>query len=167
MKLYDVNEFRASEKWPYSVSAGCVVYRKSQSGTEVLLLRREPTHSHNYSTEPSYNLPKGHVAFDETLLTAAERETEEEAGVEVDIQTYLGTKFWDTVHPFHGVNVKKTVHYFAALWKNDLPGIDDEHDEKVWVSPDEAEKLLGKPNPKGEDEIIKRLKDFLELHNEV
>lgn len=162
MKLYATNEFRASKDWPYAISAGCAVYREDKGGLEVLLLKREATHSHNPTQEVSYNLPKGHVEFDETIVQAAERETNEEAGVSIHVQTYLGTKFWDTVHPVHHVNVQKTVHYFAALWESDLPSMDAEHDEKVWVSIEEAERLLGAPSPKGEDEIIGRLQQFLE-----
>lgn len=163
MNLYEDGEYRASKDWPYAISAGCIVYRRADTGTEVLLLKREPTHSHNVTDVTTYNLPKGHVGINETIAIAAERETNEEAGVGVLLQTYLGTKFWDTIHPVHKVNVQKTVHYFAALWKSDLQDMDTEHDDKVWVSLDEAIKLLGSPNPKGEDEIVQRLQAFLEL----
>lgn len=163
MQLYDTNEFRASRDWPYAISAGCVVYRHGESGLEVLLLKREAAHSHNFTQEVSYNLPKGHIEFDETIARAAERETNEEAGVSIHIQTYLGTKFWDIMHPVHHVSIQKTVHYFAARWESDLPSMDAEHDEKIWVSFEQAETLLGSPNPKGEDELIHRLKIFLEL----
>lgn len=162
MQLYDVDEFRASERWPYAISAGCVVYRHGE-GLEVILLKREPSHSHNITEKPTYNLPKGHVDFNEALEEAAVRETAEEAGVEAEAQTYLGAKFWDITHPVHKIHVEKTVHYFAAQWKADLESIDTEHDEKVWVSLDDAEKLLGPPNPKGEDEIIRRFQKYLEL----
>lgn len=163
MKLYEANEYRATKKWPYAISAGCVVYRYNNSVAEVLLLKREPTHSHNVTKVPTYNLPKGHVDFGETLEQAAARETNEEAGVEVEIQTYLGSKFWNLTHPVYGVATQKTVHYFAALWEADLEDIDTEHDEKVWASIDDAIQLLGEPNPKGEDELVQRLQTFLEL----
>lgn len=161
--MYESNEYRASKNWPYAISAGCVVYRPSKDGFEVLLLKRGAGHPANRMNGDQFNLPKGHVEFDETIEQTAARETAEEAGCEVKVVTYIGSKFWDITHPIYKVHVEKTVHYFAAEWQKDLEGIDSEHDETVWASLDEAEKLLGKPNPKGEDEIVKRLKKFLEL----
>ncbi len=166
MKLYDSGEFRATEDWPYAISAGTVVYRQVGEATEVLLLRRlQATDPGSAGTNAeSYHLPKGHVELGESLEQAALRETREEAGCEVRLQGYLGTRYWAAItSPKNGISVEKTVHYFAGLWQADLISMDDEHDGKVWVSIDEAEKLLGKPNPKEEDEIIRRLKTFLKL----
>lgn len=166
MLMYESNEYRASKDWPYAISAGCVVYRHSKDGFEVLLLKRGAGHRANRMGGDQFNLPKGHVEHNETIEQSALRETAEEAGCEVKTVTYLGSILWDITHPIHKIHVEKTVHYFAAEWQKDLEGIDDEHDEKVWVSLDEAEKLLGKPNPKGEDEIVKRLKKVLELSSD-
>jgi len=163
MLMYESNEYRASKNWPYAISAGCIVYRHSENGFEVLLLKRGTGHPANRMDGDQFNLPKGHVEFDETIVQTAARETAEEAGCEVKIVTYLGPKLWDITHPIHKVHVEKAVHYFAAEWQADLEEIDREHDEKVWVGLDEAIKLLGAPNPKGEDEVVKRLKKFLEL----
>lgn len=163
MQLYDVSEYRASKNWPYAISAGCVVYRESPRGIEVLLLGREPAHTHNTTKQRAFNIPKGHVSQDETLQQSAVRETEEEAGVTAEIKTYLGALQRHFLHPVHKVKNEKTIHYFAAEWQKDLPVMDSEHDDKVWVLLNEAEKLLGPPNPKDEDEIIRRLKHFLEL----
>jgi 8-oxo-dGTP pyrophosphatase MutT (NUDIX family) len=167
MKLYDSDEYRASENWPYAVCAGCVVYRFNQNKeVEVLLLFTEEPYTDSetklrYTTQ--YHLPKGHLESTETLEQGALRETAEEAGVDAKITTYLGTRFWAITHPKHKTYVEKTVHYFAAQWQHDLSEMDDEHDGKAWFSIQEAEEMLGKPNPKGEDEVIRRLKKFLEL----
>lgn len=164
--MYESNEYRASKKWPYAISAGCVVYRENNGKIEILLLKRKPSHSFNVTDVDTYNLPKGHVARDETLEQTAKRETSEEAGCEVEIKTYLGTKVWDLIHPVHKIHVQKTAHFFAAQWLKDLDSMDVEHDEKIWVSVGEALKLLGAPNPKGEDEMVKRLLDFLRPSHE-
>lgn len=156
------NEYRATKNWPYAISAGCVVYRENSGGIEVLLLSRTPDHAYNNTSLDTYNLPKGHVDRTETLEVAALRETEEEAGVTAEITAYLGSSIRIFTHPVHEIENQKTTHYFAAKWLKDLPEIDGEHDGKEWVSLPEAIQLLSK-NPKQEDEIVKRLQDFLEL----
>lgn len=163
MQLYDSNEYRASKDWPYAISAGCVVYREVDGQIQALLLKRTPDHSYNMTNKDTYNLPKGHVDLTERLDQAAQRETEEEAGCESEITTYLGAHIRSFLLPKYQVPNEKTTHYFAAVWKRDLDTIDSEHDEKVWVSIEKAKKLLGQPNPKGEDEFITRLEKFLEL----
>lgn len=162
MKLYSVNEFRASSKWPYAISAGSVVYKKTAvNEIEVLLLKRDPGNAFNQLPATSYHLPKGHVNFNEALEHAAVRETQEEAAVDVVLTGYLGVLQRDYIHPVHKTRTNKTVHFFAAEWVKDLAQQDDEHDGKTWVSTSEAIKLLGAPNPKGEDEIIQRLQQYL------
>ena len=169
MKLYKENEYRATDKWPYAISAGCVVYRKTQDSFEVLLLPRDNTTNkwgRDGGQRLSHHLPKGHVGFNETLIQAAQRETTEEAGVSAEIESYLGSREDNFKHPNTGIVTCKTVHYFAASWQNDLKIKDNEHDNPIWVSLEVAENLLGPPMPKCEDEIIRRLRSFLELTDE-
>lgn len=166
MDLYESNELRATKQWPYAVSAGCVVYRFDSDSVEVLLLERFFSSNPEYSSGVNYNLPKGHVAREETLESAAIRETEEEAGCKVVVQTYLGALVRDFTHPSHGVYNDKTVHYFAGLWQDDLEGIDSEHDSRSWFGLDEAIKLLRTTNERKEEYlIVQRLQKFLELKN--
>ena len=165
MKLYNTDEIRATEKWPYAIAAGCVVYRLVDSEAEVLLLRREGGHINDPNQkDASYNLPKGHTSFDESLIQTALRETCEEAGVEVEIQTYLGANIHEFIHPRHGMFNSKTTHYFAAQWKNDISDMDHEHDDKEWVSCAHAIELLSAPGVKrGEAQFIEHLQNFLQL----
>jgi 8-oxo-dGTP pyrophosphatase MutT (NUDIX family) len=165
MKLYDSGEYRATKQWPYSISAGCCVFRSNGSRIEVLLLLRRAGEYPQFKDNDAdtYHLPKGHSGFNERIDEAAIRETEEEAGVTVRLETYLGTRHWVVTHPVHKLPVDKTTHYFAAEWQSDLPEKDDEHSGAIWASLEDAEKLLGPPNPKGEDEIVRRLKTFLEI----
>lgn len=167
MELYESGEYRAIEGWPYAISAGCVVYRQSDQGeVEILLLVRDGRKS-DYNRDKSqiisYHLPKGHCKISELLTETAKRETAEEAGVEVAIITYLGIREDDFIPPLTSIRTRKTVHYFAAQWRKDLQGHDHEHTDTKWVFVDEALELLGAPNPKGEDEIVRRLKKFLIL----
>ncbi len=168
MKLYNSDEIRATEQWPYAVAAGCAVYRIVDDSVEVLLLRREGGHINDPNQkEASYNLPKGHTSFDESLVQTALRETKEEAGVDVEIETYLGATIHEFVHPRHSMFNSKTTHYFAARWKSDVSNMDHEHDSKVWVSPEKAGELLSAPGVKrNESQFVDHLQKFIELNNE-
>lgn len=163
MKLYN-NEYRATKNWPYAISAGTVVYRIKDGKTEVLLLKRKAgdfPHLRDGHLD-TYHLPKGHVSIGETLEQTALRETAEEAGCEVVLTTYLGTRLHQYTE-YNGIIQDKTIHYFAGEWRKSLSGHDSEHSETTWVPLSEAAKLLGDTNPKKEHEIITRLEKFLEL----
>jgi 8-oxo-dGTP pyrophosphatase MutT (NUDIX family) len=166
MHLYPTNEYRATKDWPYSIAAGCVVYRKKDSGVEVLLLVRKAGEFPELigSEVDSFHLPKGHVARDETLEQTALRETAEEAGCEAEIQTYLGGRLNQYIDV--GIKRDKIIHYFAASWVKDLEGIDHEHSNKIWVPVEDAITKVGGSNPKREDEVLKIFKNFLELVDE-
>lgn len=168
MKFYEDGEYRASKDWPYAISAGCVVYRRnSEDSVEVLLLVRDNDHRMAIPTRmgKNYNLPKGHIGLEETISQAAKRETEEEAGVKIKLQTYLGSLNTDFIHPAHDMKNQKTIHYFAAEWIEDAATMDSEHSRKVWHSIAEAIELVN--NYKGEEEVIKRLKKFLEVSDDL
>ncbi len=163
MKMYNTNEFRATAQWPYAVCSGCVVYRKNKDNIEILLLERTAENDMTAEDFVTYHLPKGHVKFTETLIDAAIRETLEELGCKVQLQTYLGAIQKEYV--FKGINYNRTFHFFAAEWQKDVAHIDEEHDSRLWVGLEDAQKLLGPPNPKGEDELIERFTKFLELES--
>lgn len=96
-----------------SVSAGCLVTRDGPHGIEVLLV-----HARGASfTRPLFGIPKGLVEAGETMQEAAERETEEETGLQVIIDAELGSvrqKSGKIVHAFH-----------ATVAPESLDGIDD------------------------------------------
>lgn len=168
MDFYESKEFRSTTNWPYAVSSGSVVYRSTEdTGVEVLLLIRRagkfPQLRDNFAD--SYNLPKGHVELGESLETASKRETAEEAGVEIELKTYLGQlhmKFVDG-----DIMRDKTIHYFAGEWTRDVDGIDDEHSTRGWYQIGEAKRLLSKigdqDNPKKEWLIVERLEKYLNI----
>src|SRR4051812_6348906 len=103
MQFYDSGEYRASKKWPYAISAGCVVYRPQEETTEVLLLCREP-HTTSWDGDTvTYHLPKGHAKINESLTDAAVRETQEETGNKVELITYLGALHHIFTDPRSGI----------------------------------------------------------------
>jgi predicted NUDIX family NTP pyrophosphohydrolase len=83
-----------------AISAGCVVTRAGPAGTEVLLV-----HARGATFKrPLFGIPKGLVEPGESLREAAQRETEEETGLRVEVGADLGSvrqKSGKTVHAFH------------------------------------------------------------------
>jgi predicted NUDIX family NTP pyrophosphohydrolase len=94
-----------SPKSKAPISAGCLVTRRGEHGIEALLVHpRGATF-----TKPLFGIPKGLVESDETAEVTALRETLEETGLRVRLQTSLGSvrqksgkivfAFWATVEP--------------------------------------------------------------------
>ena len=166
MNLCKNGEFRASEHWPYAITSGCVVYRKIGPTTEVLLLSRAQQSDPRSAgiSDQSYHLPKGHVKVGEAIEDTAKRETEEEAACVVDPEVYLGSLHWTFTHPRDTYISDKTAHSFLAKWTRDQGEIDQEHDARVWVTLDDAVRLLNTAsNPKNEYIFIERAKKYFEL----
>lgn len=164
MKPYKTEDCRATEDWPYAIAAGAVVFRIQNNTVEILLLKRAagdfPFLRDGHID--TFHIPKGHMNFGDSLEQTALREVAEEAGCSVELQTYLGASLL-SYNDHRNIRQEKVIHYFAGLWKEDTETMDQEHSDRMWVSIEEAIKLLGSDNPKREDEIIKRLKTFLEL----
>ena len=87
------------------ISAGAIVYTLINDEPHYLLIE-------NYDGD--WGFPKGHLEENETPLKAAEREIQEEAGLEVKLDdTFLKTI--EYVLP-NGSN--KTVYYYLAAYEN-------------------------------------------------
>ena len=115
-------------------AAGAVVFRRSERGIRVLILR-----AYN-----NWDFPKGLVEPGEDELAAAKREVEEETGL-ADLEYPFGDEFKETL-PYAG---KKVARYYLAETGEielELPVSPElgrpEHHEYRWVSFDEAEDLL-------------------------
>jgi 8-oxo-dGTP pyrophosphatase MutT (NUDIX family) len=115
-------------------AAGAVVFRRSERGIRLLLLR----------AYQNWDFPKGLVEPGENELDAARREVEEETGL-ADLDYPFGEEFKETV-PYAG---NKVARYYVAETgeeKIELPVSPElgrpEHHEYRWVSFDEAEDLL-------------------------
>ena len=166
MKFYESGEYRATKSWPYSICAGGVVYRKTKDDYEVLLLKRSAGDFPQLIDGhiDSYHLPKGYIGLNEKIDEAAAREISEEAGCRVVLTTYLGAR----LNQYTDVGIKrdKIIHYFAGEWTDDIGDMDNEHSERIWVNLKEAIRLIGNANPKREDIIIERLRQYLDLIDE-
>jgi 8-oxo-dGTP pyrophosphatase MutT (NUDIX family) len=119
---------------PAPRAAGAVVFRRSERGVRLLLLR----------AYQNWDFPKGMVEPGESELDAARREVEEETGL-ADLDYPFGDEYKETV-PYAG---NKVARYYVAeteVEKIELPVSPElgrpEHHEYRWVSFDEAEDLL-------------------------
>ena len=115
-------------------AAGAVIFRRSDRGIRLLLLR----------AYKNWDFPKGMVEPGEDALAAARREVEEETGL-ADLDYPFGDEFKETL-PYNG---NKVARYYLAetdAEKIELPVSPElgrpEHHEYRWVSFDEAEDLL-------------------------
>jgi 8-oxo-dGTP pyrophosphatase MutT (NUDIX family) len=119
---------------PRKLAAGAVVFRRTERGVRLLLLR----------AYKNWDFPKGMVEAGESELDAAKRECAEETGL-VDLDFPFGDAHKDTLAYAGG----KVARYFLA--ETEQPAITlpvspelgrPEHHEWRWVSFDEAEELL-------------------------
>ena len=115
-------------------AAGAVVFRRTEGGPRLLLLR----------AYKNWDFPKGTIEPGESELDAAKRETLEETGL-ADLEFPFGDEHQDTL-PYAGGKVAR--YFLAETEKSDieLPVSPElgrpEHHEWRWVSFDEAEELL-------------------------
>lgn len=140
---------------PYAICAGGVVYRKSGSVYQYLLLVRNDNPN-------TYHLPKGTLHVDETLEQCALREIQEESGAKTALTTYLGATNRQFIS--HGKYCDKSVHYYAAEYIDTVGDIDTEHDGTVWCTYAEAVTKLA-THKKQEQVFIERCDAF--LHNSI
>jgi 8-oxo-dGTP pyrophosphatase MutT (NUDIX family) len=117
-----------------SRAAGAVVFRRSERGVRLLVLR----------AYKNWDFPKGMVEPGEDQLATARREVQEETGL-ANLEYPFGEEFRETV-PYAG---NKIARYYLAetdAEKIELPVSPElgrpEHHEYRWVSFDEAEDLL-------------------------
>src|SRR4030042_777346 len=125
----------------FETSAGGVVYRKVNNKIEFLIVQHSGHHR--------WVLPKGWIDTGETKEQTALREVKEEAGVDAEIQEYVGeiTIFYTNSSK---EKVRKTSHFFLMKYKSGNPEKDHgwEVENTSWLSADEANNKLDYPGEK-------------------
>ncbi len=123
------------------VSAGGVVFRRSDDGVQVVLISVGPL--------GRWQLPKELVEPGEQPQTAALREVREETGLAAELVEPLETiEYWFLAGPAdQRVRYHKYVHFFLLRY---LSGQVSDHDQEVnearWFRIDEAETVLAFEN---------------------
>jgi 8-oxo-dGTP pyrophosphatase MutT (NUDIX family) len=119
---------------PAPRAAGAVVFRRSERGIRLLLLR----------AYKNWDFPKGLVEPGENELDACKREVEEETGLSA-LDYPFGDEHKETL-PYSGTKVARYYLAETDADKIELPVSPElgrpEHHEYRWVSFDEAEDLL-------------------------
>lgn len=115
-------------------AAGAVIFRRSERGIRLLLLR----------AYKNWDFPKGLIEPGEDALAAARREVLEETGL-AGLDYPYGDEFKETL-PYSGNKVARYYLARSEAEKIELPVSPElgrpEHHEYRWVSFDEAEELL-------------------------
>lgn len=136
----------------HEVSAGGVVYRDGDAGTEICLAARRTRRG-----ELAWGLPKGAVEPDETPEAAALREVREEAGLDAEIEDDLGTIRYFYV--WEGVRVRKQVRFFLMrATGGDVADHDEEMEDVRWFAMRRAVKRAAY---RGERDVIERAVELL------
>lgn len=133
---------------------GVVVNKKN----EVLLLRRSENEKYNVGL---YDLPGGYLDENENIEDVLIREIKEETGLDVD-----GGAGLLCIKDFKQSNKIKGVRFVVRYLGDDFNSVklDEEHDEFVWLSFDEAIKKLNNDNDYEQEkkETIILAKEYLE-----
>ena len=128
-----------SRDWPVrdAVSAGGVVWRRTERGLEVVICGR--------LRENRWVLPKGTPDAGETMEETALREVREETGLQVSLGPRLGSiGYW---YAANGVRYHKQVHHWLMLpTGGDTAEHDHEFDAVEWLPIAEAQRRLTHPN---------------------
>ena len=134
------------------VSAGGVVYRRSDDGVEIVLAARRTRRG-----DLAWGLPKGLIEPEETPEEAAVREVREETGLEAEVEASLGDIRYFYV--WEGVRVRKAVHFFLMrATGGDVSLHDHEMEDVQWFPLSVA---LRRAKYKGEREVLQRARERL------
>jgi 8-oxo-dGTP pyrophosphatase MutT (NUDIX family) len=127
-----------------ATSAGGVVHRSELGRVEILLVhRRSPV---------LWALPKGTPDSGESVEETARRETREETGIEVEIETPLGSISYFFVR--ERIRFHKTVHFFLMRpVGGSIDQHDHEFDEVRWFQLEEALEIMSYPT---ERDVVER-----------
>jgi 8-oxo-dGTP pyrophosphatase MutT (NUDIX family) len=129
------------------VSAGGVVYRRTDDGVEMALAARRTRRG-----ELVWGLAKGAIEPEETDEEAAVREVREETGLEAEVESDLGDIRYFYV--WEGVRVRKRVHFFLMrATGGDVADHDNEMEDVRWFPMRAARKRAAY---RGEREVIER-----------
>ena len=143
--------------WRREVSAGGVVYRRSDDGVDIALASRRTRRG-----ELAWGLPKGGIEKDENPEQAAVREVREETGLEAEVEQPLGDiTYWFARRDAEGraVRVFKRVRFFLMRVRGGRFGDRDrEMDAVRWFPLAAAERAAAFANERA---LVQRARTLL------
>ena len=134
------------------ISAGGVVYRRSDDEIEIVLASRRTRRG-----QLAWGLAKGGIEDEESMEDAAIREVREETGLLAEIEASLGeTRYF---YVWENVRIRKTVHFFLMRHRGgDIDDRDDEMEEIRWFP---LERALKRAAYRGERDVLERAAELL------
>jgi 8-oxo-dGTP pyrophosphatase MutT (NUDIX family) len=134
------------------ISAGGVVYRRSDDEIEIVLASRRTRRG-----QLAWGLAKGGIEDEESMEDAAIREVREETGLLAEIEASLGeTRYF---YVWENVRIRKTVHFFLMRHTGgDVDDRDDEMEEIRWFP---LERALKRAAYRGERDVLVRAAELL------
>jgi len=134
------------------VSAGGVVYRRTDDGIEVVLASRRTRRG-----QLAWGLAKGGIEMGETREQAAIREVREETGLTADIEVDLGdTKY---MYVWDDIRIRKTVHFF--LMRHTGGNVDDRDDEMEEIRWFPMDRAIKRAAYRGERDMLVKASELL------
>lgn len=138
------------------ISAGFIVYRKTQKGPEFLVL---------YHRGGYWNFPKGKIESEERSFQTAIRELKEETGIgrnEITIIPNFKTSekfaFWKNEGNKNS-RVFKIVIFYLAETKKEKISIESKHNGYAWLAFKDAMKILEKY--KDSQRVLREARNFI------
>jgi 8-oxo-dGTP diphosphatase len=123
----------------------------------VLILREAATYADGTNTG-KYHVPGGRLEAGEAFMDALKREIAEETGLqEVEIGDAIHVDEWRPV--INGGEQQIVGVFILCKYKGGDVQVSDEHDEAVWLNPDERDKYQLLPAELGALDAFVRLRD--------
>lgn len=159
-------------------SSGGVVYKKIDDDLLWLIAKSSTS---KLFPNPVWRLPKGWIddagkdipgpmasgkmkTTEKALRETAIREVSEEAGVNAEIVSKIGTQKYIFTHPIRG-RIMKFVTFYLMEWRSNVPeGFDNETSEIAWLKYEDAKKQI---TYSAEKDMLTKASEVLYSNNRI